>query len=222
MECDDLALDGLLRELSRAEAGDDEAFVRRVLDRARPRRSILPALAAVALFATGVFFAAPWEPPTGRIAYDRGFFPEAASMRISSRDRATGRMRLLGDLPFGRPARVPADVPLLVQAVAPDGMALWTAPWVELRPREVRGAASGPVVDLSTPVRCLDYARDVKPILDLHCSGCHAEGDVVRGPRVRPFEARRSALVIQTHAPVSGADRQVLALWVDLGAPGRP
>ena len=63
--------------------------------------------------------------------------------------------------------------------------------------------------------------RDVKPILDKHCSGCHAESDLVRAA-VKPFEARRSPIVTQTHALLSDSERLQLALWVDLGASGRP
>jgi hypothetical protein len=62
----------------------------------------------------------------------------------------------------------------------------------------------------------------VKPLLDQHCAGCHAEAEIVNASTVKPFDARRSGLVTQSHAPIPAADRRHLALWVDLGAAGRP
>jgi hypothetical protein len=59
-------------------------------------------------------------------------------------------------------------------------------------------------------------APDIKPILDRHCAGCHAESELLAS--AKPFDARNSALVTQTHAPLPAADRRQLALWVDLGA----
>src|SRR4030095_9011316 len=57
MERDDLAIDGLLRELARAPEGEDHAFVSRVL--ARTRKPTLPhapiVAAAAILFAMGLF-----------------------------------------------------------------------------------------------------------------------------------------------------------------------
>ena len=46
-------------------------------------------------------------------------------------------------------------------------------------------------------------------------------GAMVRAA-VKPFEARRSPIVTQSHAPLSDSERLQVALWVDLGAPGRP
>ena len=67
----------------------------------------------------------------------------------------------------------------------------------------------------------VNFLRDVKPILDQHCAGCHAESELARAA-VKPFEARRSPIVTQTHGLLSGSERLQLALWVDLGASGRP
>jgi hypothetical protein len=93
-------------------------------------------------------------------------------------------------------------------------MALWTSrDWIRVRP------SAGPAVE-PKPVRNVDFARDAKPILDLHCSGCHAEADLLR--TVRPFEARRSPIVTRSHGLLSAAERLQLALWMDLGAPGMP
>lgn len=221
MERDDLAIDGLLRELARAPEGDDNAFVARILARTQPpshRPAV--AVAAVVLLALGSLFALAPEAPTGQIAAVRPacLLPDATQMRVILRDPETGRLLLLGEVPVDAPARVPADAQLLLQAVGPDGMALWTSPrWIQV---PASPHLSGPALDRKG-ARSVDFARDVKPILDQHCAGCHAEGDLVRSS-VKPFEARRSPLVTQSHAPLSGVERQQLALWVDLGAIGRP
>jgi hypothetical protein len=217
MERDDLAIDGLLRELARAPEGEDHAFVARVLARTQqPTLPRAPILAAAAiLFAMGVFLALTPAAPTVRIVAVRPLcVADAARMRLLMKDPATSGLLLLGEVPVGASARVPAGSEILFQAVGADGMALWTSP----RATKVAGA---PVPLDRKDARSVEFSRDVKPILDLHCSGCHAEADLVRGA-VHPFEARRSPLVTQTHAPLSGAERQQLALWVDLGATGRP
>lgn len=217
MERDDLAIDGLLRELARAPEGDDTAFMSRVLARTRkPTLPRAPILAAAAiLFAMGVFLALTPAAPTVRIVAARpSCVADAARMRLLMKDPATGGFLLLEEVPVGAEARVPAGSEIRFQAIGADGMALWTSP---------RGTKlAGPVAPIDRKgVRSVEFARDVKPILDQHCSGCHAEADLVR-TSVHPFDARRSPLVTQTHAPLSGAERQQLALWVDLGATGRP
>jgi hypothetical protein len=217
MEHDDRALDGLLQELARAPEADD-AFVRRVL--ARAKRPVFPralffAAAASVLLALGFLF----EPaPAAQLGFARQacLVPEARAMRLFAIDG--GRRVLLGELPVDAQARLPAMLPIMLQAVGEDGMALWTDPEVyRLRPREVRARSTGPVVPLGGKgARRVDYVRDVKPILDQHCVGCHAESELLA--TAKPFDARRSALVTQTHATIPVAERRELALWVDLGA----
>jgi len=217
MDRDDLAIDGLLRELARAPEGDDHAFVERVLARTRkPTLPRAPILAAAAiLLAMGLFLALTPAAPTVRIvASHPSCVADAARTRLLMKDPGTGKLLLLGEVPVGAVARVPAGGEILLQAVGADGMALWTSP----RTMKVAGPAAPSV---PKEARSVEFARDVKPILDQHCSGCHADAELVR-TSVRPFEARRSSLVTQTHAPLSGAERQQLALWVDLGANGRP
>ncbi|HLY09417.1 MAG TPA: hypothetical protein VKW04_08965 [Planctomycetota bacterium] len=217
MERDDLALDGLLRELGRASGGD-EAFVRRVLSRAEPRPSqrALFFIAAAGLFAALGFLLEP--TPTARLGFTRQacLVPEAKTMRVLAKDGR--RYLLLGDVPVDAQARVPAETPIVIQAVGADGMALWTdRDEVRLRIREVRSPSAGPLVALDKKAaRTLDYGRDVKPILDQHCVGCHAESDLLA--TVKPFDARHSALVTQNHGAIPPADRRQIALWVDLGA----
>ena len=223
MERDDLAIDGLLRELARAPEGEDAALVSRVLARAgKPTLPRAPIFAAAALLLSmGVFLALSPEAPTDRIVATPPLCvgTDAARMRLLLREVGTGRFLLLGEVPVDAPARVPAGSEIFLQAVAADGLALWTSP----RPTKVaaeRRSGAAPALDRKN-ARAVEFARDVKPILDQHCAGCHADTDIVRSA-VQPFEARRSRLVTQTHAPLSGAERQQLALWVDLGAAGRP
>jgi hypothetical protein len=225
MDRDDRALEGLLLELGRApQSGADEAFVARILARAERKTAWKPRLliAAAALVAALGFLVEP--PATARIGFARQacLVPEARTMRLIAADG--DRRLLLGEVPITAQARVPAATPILLQAVDVDGYAVWTAPQaIRLNPREVRSPAEGPVVpvDLKT-ARSVDYAREVKPLLDQHCAGCHAEAEIVNASTVKPFDARRSGLVTQSHAPIPAADRRHLALWVDLGAAGRP
>lgn len=222
MERDDFAIDGLLRELARAAEGEDRAFVARVMAGTRRTPSRRPAIAAAAaiLISIAAALAIPAEAPMGRIDFagPACLVPDATRMRILMKEPASGRLLLLGEAPIRGDARVPADASLLLQAVGPDGLALWTAPqWTRVRPSP---PAAGVALDRKS-ARSVEFARDVKPVLDQHCAGCHAEADLLRSS-VKPFEARRSALVTQTHAALPAADRRQLALWVDLGAIGRP
>jgi len=217
MERDDLALDGLLRELSRAPEGDD-AFVRAVLGRAeRPvsRRALFFVAAAGALAALGFLF----EPaPSARLGLARQacLLPEARAMRVFTIDG--GRRLVLGEVPPNSQVRVPAGLPIMLQALGDDGLALWTDREVyRLRPREVRAPSTGPVVALSRKLaRPVDYGRDVQPILGQHCVGCHAENELLAV--AKPFDARHSALLSGNHVAIPASERRRLALWVDLGA----
>jgi hypothetical protein len=221
MEHDHAALDGLLRELARAPEGDD-AFVERVLARTRGPAATRKALSAAAALLLALSFAWAFAPdaPTGRIAFSRQacLVPDAVRLRILMEEPAREQLLLLGEVPIDAEVRVPAGAPLLLQAVGRDGLALWTAP----APTRVRASppTPGPSLDRKS-ARTVEFARDVKPILKKHCSGCHAESDLI-ALAVKPFEARRSPLVTQSHEPLSAAERQQLALWVDLGAVGRP
>ena len=222
MEREHLAIDGLLRELARAPGGDDDAFISRVLAGRRRAAATRNAIVAAAgmLLAMGFAWAFAPEAPTGRIAFSRQacLVPDAVRMRLLLKEPATEPLLLLGEGPIDAEPRVPAGALLLLQAVGRDGMALWTAPtYIRVRKTSTR---PGPALDRSA-ARTVEFARDVKPILDQHCSGCHAEADLVHSA-VKPFGARRSPLVTQSHAPISAAERVQLALWVDLGAPGRP
>jgi hypothetical protein len=217
VEREDLALDGLLRELARAPEGD-ELFVRRVMAKTGTpvsRRALLFVAAAGVLVALGFLFE---PPPTARmgLAPQACLVPEAKTLRLLTIDGAS--RSVLGEVSRDSQVRVPADTPILVQAVGDDGMALWTGRDVfRLRPHEVRSPSTGPVVTLDPKnARRIDFHRDVKPILDRHCVGCHAESELLAS--ARPFDARHSALVTDSHVTIPAAERRQLALWIDLGA----
>jgi hypothetical protein len=216
MDIDDRALDGLLRELSRAPQGADEAFLDRVFARTERKTDWKPRLliAAAVLVAALGFLLEP--PPTSRIGFapQACLVPEAKSMRLLLDDGV-----LLGEVPIDAQVRVPVGIPIRLQAVDADGYAVWTAPSVT-RP-SASGLRTGIELDKKA-ARTVEYARDVKPLLDQHCAGCHVEAELVSAATVKPFEARRSPLVTQSHAPIPPADRRQLALWVDLGASSRP
>jgi hypothetical protein len=221
MERDDLALDGLLRELARAPQGDDEAFVARVLAGTRTPVSHRPALAAAAVVLIGIvaMFAFPPAPVGGRVDFRHAscLVPEATEVRLLVKERGTDRLLLLGQASVDAEVRVPAGTPVLLQALGADGLARWTSSdAIRVRPASPSRA---PVMDPKS-ARAVEFGQ-VKPILDQHCSGCHAESELVRAG-VKPFEARRSPIVTQTHALLSDSERLQLALWVDLGASGRP
>jgi hypothetical protein len=221
MERDDLALDGLLRELARAPQGDDEAFVARVLAGTRKPASHRPALAAAAVVLIGIvaMFAFPPAPATGRVDFRRAacLVPDATHLRLLVKEPGTDRLLLLGQAPIDGEVRVPAETPVLLQALGADGLARWTSSDViRVRPA---APSRAPVMDPKA-ARAVEFGQ-AKAILDQHCSGCHAESELVRAG-VKPFEARRSPIVKQTHGLLSDSERLQLALWVDLGASGRP
>ncbi|MBV8882174.1 MAG: hypothetical protein JO332_19620 [Planctomycetaceae bacterium] len=210
MDRDDFALDGLLRELARDQARD-EAFLRRVLagSRRRPSRRAYFFVAAAGLFAAVGFFLDP--TPDARL----GFRPQACLVPEAKTIRLISKGELLGEVPIDAQVRVPSGTPILLQAVGADGLALWTdRREVRLRPRENRAVPGAPAAALHPT--SVSYRRDVQPILDAHCVQCHAEEELLAN--AKPYSARQSALVTQTHRLLASSDRRQLALWVDLGA----
>jgi hypothetical protein len=115
---------------------------------------------------------------------------------------------------------VPANIPIELQLIDEDGMALRSCSWIWVRNRESRGcigchedgertpenrfvkALSGPSVALTLPPerrRTVEFERDVRPIVEAKCatSTCHADGVTVEGigGYVHPGSARTSPLV---------------------------
>jgi Tol biopolymer transport system component len=114
--------------------------------------------------------------------------------------------------------KVPPNIPIELQLIDADGLALRSCSWIWVRNNETRGcigchedgertpenrfvqAVRKPSIGLTLSPqrrRSVDYQRDVVPILSGTCAGCHDEGlaydDLLRS--VRPGRARTSPLV---------------------------
>jgi len=114
--------------------------------------------------------------------------------------------------------QVPPNIPIELQLIDADGLALRSCSWIWVRNNETRGcigchedgertpenrfvqAVRKPSIDLALPPqrrRSVGYQRDVVPILSGTCAGCHDEGvsydNLLRS--VRPGRARTSPLV---------------------------
>jgi hypothetical protein len=114
--------------------------------------------------------------------------------------------------------QVPPNIPIELQLIDADGLALRSCSWIWVRNNETRGcigchedgerapenrfvqAVRKPSIGLTLPPqrrRSVDYQRDIVPILSGTCAGCHDEGlsydNLLRS--VRPGRARTSPLV---------------------------
>ena len=115
---------------------------------------------------------------------------------------------------------VPANIPIELQLIDEQGMALRSCSWIWVRNRETRGcigchedgertpenrfvkALEGPSVALTLPPgkrRTVEFGRDVRPIVSAKCStsNCHTSGVSDEGIRnsVHPGSARTSPLI---------------------------
>jgi Tol biopolymer transport system component len=112
--------------------------------------------------------------------------------------RVLGVVRVEDDGSFN--VEVPANVPIQLQLVDEDGLALRSCSWIWVRNRETRGcigchedgertpdnrfvsALAKPSIPLTLPPdrrRTVDFRRDVQPILDARCStaACHGSAE---------------------------------------------
>ena len=132
------------------------------------------------------------------------------------------RRRFLGEIDVEKDGsfnlQVPPNIPLELQLIDADGLALRSCSWIWVRNNETRGcigchedgertpenrfvqAVQKRSIDLTLPPsrrRVVDFRRDVAPILSGTCAGCHDEGPLYDSlPRsVRPGLARTSPLV---------------------------
>ena len=153
--------------------------------------------------------------------------------------------RLLGLVPVAEDGsfhlELPADVPVQLQTLDADGMALKTCGWIWAKPAEPRGcigchedpeltpenrfvqALREPGVALTLPAearRTVEFWGDVLPIINRRCVFCHAGGTSssvdLRADQVGPFNRAYVSLM----APVasSGPDtRPAVGRLVDAG-----
>jgi hypothetical protein len=110
--------------------------------------------------------------------------------------------RLLGEIDVPQDGsfhlEIPANTPISLQTLDADGMALRTCSWIWAKNHEPRGcigchedgeltpenffvdAMANPAIQLTLPAakrRTVDFRRDVMPIIEAKCLGCHdAEG----------------------------------------------
>lgn len=129
------------------------------------------------------------------------------------------RLRVLGEIDVEHDGsfniRVPANIPIRLQLLDEDGLALRTCEWIWVRNKEPRGcigchedgeltpenrmveAVTKPSIPLTLPPerrRTLDFSRDVAPIVSARCtdSGCHADRGIRGAGRqdLAPYLAR--------------------------------
>lgn len=135
---------------------------------------------------------------------------EAAGPETTAHLPVVGR-RMLGVVPVETDGsfhlEVPPDVPIQLQTLDENGMALRSCGWIWAKHREPRGcigchedpelspenrfvdAMRNPAMKLTLPAekrRVVDFTRDVQPILTRKCAGCHDGSEA--GPDLRATE----------------------------------
>jgi hypothetical protein len=113
--------------------------------------------------------------------------------------------RLIGEAPIEKDGSfhvvAPAEIPLQLQALDRDGLALSTSSWIWTRykgrqgcvgchedlertpPNRFVDAVAKPGVRLLLPPerrRTVDFRHDLAPIVEARCAGCHGEGSKIR------------------------------------------
>lgn len=136
-------------------------------------------------------------PPSGDELDDTSSETSAAAVQGA----AAGR-RLLGEAPVEADGSfhvdIPADLPVQLQILDDNGMALSTCGWIWTRPREFRGCigchedpeltpenrfveAAGRAADQMTPQagsrRSVTFRQQVMPIIEARCASCHGQPD---------------------------------------------
>jgi hypothetical protein len=159
--------------------------------------------------------------------------------------RLLGEADLAGDGSFN--VEVPADIPVELQLLDEDGLALQTCGWVWTRWKEARGcigchedpertppnrfveAAQAPPARLTMPPerrRFVDFAGTVRPIIERQCLECHGErGQPPRLDQGDAYEVLLDGSVQPGQARTSPLiwhllGRRTDRRWDDLGADG--
>jgi hypothetical protein len=180
---------------------------------------------------------------------------EGVPRREGDGSEATGLAprRLLGEVDLAADGsfnvEVPADTPVELQLLDADGLALRSCAWIWTRWKEARGcigchedpertppnrlvqAVQRPAARLTLPPerrRFVDFAHDVRPIVERRCLDCHGAGgapprldeagayEALLAGAVRPGEARTSRLMWhllgrRTDRPWDDVDRAAAA-----------
>lgn len=154
------------------------------------------------------------------------------------------RKRILGEIPIERDGsfqiEVPADIPVQLQTLDRDGLALETCGWIWVKHRGTQGcigchedqelapenrfveAVKKPAVRLLLPSslrRTVDFRRDVQPILARKCALPECHGGADSKPRltdepVGPF-SRAYAELLAPSAETQPADGPVFGKYVE-------
>jgi Tol biopolymer transport system component len=145
---------------------------------------------------------------------------------------------------------VPPNIPIELQLIDEDGVAVRSCSWIWVRNNETRGcigchedpertpenrfvqAVAKPSIVLTLPPekrRSVEYRRDIAPILSKRCAECH-EPDENLLADVVPGRARSSPLAQRLLGRVEGHpgcedsltddERRTVLEWIDLGAQG--
>ncbi len=139
--------------------------------------------------------------------------------------------RILGEIPVHEDGsfniRVPANLPLKLQLIGPDGAAIKTCGWIWAKNHEPRGCIGchedgeltpknilvQSVTRQSIPLllppekrRTVDFTRDVLPVITRKCAACHGEGGQ------KPYLALRGKDT-ETKRAADFAYRTLLAGW---------
>jgi hypothetical protein len=161
--------------------------------------------------------------------------PAAASRALTAESTRWMPRRILGEAPVEKDGSfhidIPADLPVRLQLLDDNGLALATCDWVWVRQREFRGcigchedpeltppnrfveAARRSANELTSPPearRDVTYVGDVVPRLEASCVSCHSPGGA----------AGESGFVIGDLEGAEGmrAAFAALAAWVDAGS----
>jgi len=148
----------------------------------------------------------------------------------SSSEPALVPRRLLGEVPVESDGsfnlEVPANVPIQLQVLDADGMALRTCDWIWVRNHESRGcigchedgeltpenrfmeALKKPSVPLTSPAkerRTIDFRRDVWPVLEAKCASGACHGPAGTYPLLEGAESAYTNLVEGIHGGPAGS-----------------
>lgn len=150
-------------------------------------------------------------------------------------DAAIAKRRILGEVPIGSDGsfniEIPANIPIELQLLDEQGMALHSCGWIWARNKEPRGcigchedgeltpenslveAVSGSAVKLTRPPNpTVDFCNDIMPVVVNKCAGCHSCDD--RPPRLPSSEAE--AFVAYTSL-LAGSSRSGKGKYVHIG-----